>query len=468
MKNTIILSALAIVFCYTLARGQSYKVAQALAVSGGGRTTSASYRSVVNMGQPIIGKVWSQYHSLGSGFIYQVDNLMHGRVFTYHLTEGWNMISVPCKVPDYWKTVLFPQASSEAFTYEGSYEIKDTLKTGIGYWVKFDSGYEQTTDWGIAVVQESIDVVTGWNMIGSISSPVLTSSITAIGTSIASEYFRYDGGYQTTDVIEPGEGYWIKVSADGILVVCDTTEWRAFPKSESKQGVLAGFNTLTIFDAKGRQQVLYFGSRPYESFSQEYYELPPIPPDGVFDARFVSQRMLEVYPDNVIEPIEFSIQIRSAHYPLTVTWHKVDVTTGRTILIDASGEEKFKDIVLDNDREIKINNPNVTALTLRIEGTEAVPNKFCLCQNYPNPFNPTTMIQFDLPEASLVTLKVYNVLGQDVATLVDRVEMEEGGEKVEFDASALSSGMYFYRLIVLNQKGNRIVFRDAKKMMLIR
>ncbi|MDP2209377.1 MAG: T9SS type A sorting domain-containing protein, partial [Bacteroidota bacterium] len=75
-----------------------------------------------------------------------------------------------------------------------------------------------------------------------------------------------------------------------------------------------------------------------------------------------------------------------------------------------------------------------------------IPEKFALNQNYPNPFNPTTTIQFDLPKASFVTLKVYNVLGQEVAILVNE-KREAGRYEVEFNASALSSSVYFYRLV---------------------
>jgi hypothetical protein len=77
----------------------------------------------------------------------------------------------------------------------------------------------------------------------------------------------------------------------------------------------------------------------------------------------------------------------------------------------------------------------------------AIPTVYGLSQNYPNPFNPTTLISFDLPEASLVTLTVYNMLGQEVMTLLNAESFEAGAEnEVEFDASALTSGVYFYRI----------------------
>lgn len=75
-----------------------------------------------------------------------------------------------------------------------------------------------------------------------------------------------------------------------------------------------------------------------------------------------------------------------------------------------------------------------------------IPDNFVMHQNYPNPFNPTTTIEFSLPEDAIVTLKVYNMLGQEVATLINREELSYGPEYVSFDASSLSSGVYIYRL----------------------
>jgi hypothetical protein len=83
-----------------------------------------------------------------------------------------------------------------------------------------------------------------------------------------------------------------------------------------------------------------------------------------------------------------------------------------------------------------------------------------LKQNYPNPFNPSTTISFNLPQASEVTLKVYNMLGQEVVTLLNS-RMSSGIQTIKFDASNLASGMYIYRL----QAGSNI---QTKKMMLIK
>ncbi|MBK9097425.1 MAG: T9SS type A sorting domain-containing protein [bacterium] len=96
-----------------------------------------------------------------------------------------------------------------------------------------------------------------------------------------------------------------------------------------------------------------------------------------------------------------------------------------------------------------------------------LPNSFVLYQNYPNPFNPSTVIKYQLPLSGNVTLKVYDLLGREVATLVDEFK-PAGSYEVEFDASSnsgsvrnLTSGIYFYKL----QSEN---FNETKKMMLLK
>ncbi len=83
--------------------------------------------------------------------------------------------------------------------------------------------------------------------------------------------------------------------------------------------------------------------------------------------------------------------------------------------------------------------------TTSVGKTENTITDYILSQNYPNPFNPTTMINFQIPNTGFVSLKVYNVIGSEVATLVNKV-MESGSYNISFDGSQLNSGIYFYTL----------------------
>jgi hypothetical protein len=90
----------------------------------------------------------------------------------------------------------------------------------------------------------------------------------------------------------------------------------------------------------------------------------------------------------------------------------------------------------------------------------SAPVDFELFQNYPNPFNPSTSIKYSIPKSVLVTLKIYDVLGKEITTLVNEKE-EAGLHKIEFNPTNLSSGVYFY---TLKTEG----FLQTKKMILIR
>jgi hypothetical protein len=105
--------------------------------------------------------------------------------------------------------------------------------------------------------------------------------------------------------------------------------------------------------------------------------------------------------------------------------------------------------------------PNGVAVAVTaVEAMKTVPSDYSLLQNYPNPFNPSTMIKYALPADGMVTLKVYNSLGAEVAALVSGTQAS-GMHEVSFNASGLSSGIYFYTL----RSG---AFTKTQRMMLLK
>ncbi|MBU2492920.1 MAG: T9SS type A sorting domain-containing protein [Bacteroidetes bacterium] len=101
-----------------------------------------------------------------------------------------------------------------------------------------------------------------------------------------------------------------------------------------------------------------------------------------------------------------------------------------------------------------------TEMTVDVEDTETLPSSYSLYQNYPNPFNPTTNIKFSIPQSGIVTLKIFNVLGQEVAVLNNNF-LQAGTHNFSFDAGNLSSGVYIYQITANN-------FVSSKKMLLIK
>jgi hypothetical protein len=268
------------------------------------------------------------------------------------INEGWNMVSLPLIVTDPRKATQYPTASSKAFGYHGAYTIAETLEYSTGYWIKFGNA-ESVNITGYRFEKDTISVQQGWNMIGSISTPIAIGTITSNPSGlVTSQFYGYNGGYHTADTIDPGKAYWVKVSQAGLLIL-----------------------SSTIVSSSGRIQIVPTSEQP-----------PPAPGEG---------------PGTVNE----------------------------------------------------------------------IPQNFSLKQNYPNPFNPTTTINFDLPVESKVMLKIYDMLGQEVATLINGA-LEAGYKSVEFDASKLSSGVYFYRLSVGGRSQtadlNTSSYTEQHKMLLLK
>jgi aminopeptidase N len=385
------------------------------------------------------------------------------------VSAGWNMVSIPFSVIDPQTTTIFPTAISSAFTYEGgpNYIVSDSLLKGKGYWIKFASNQSQEII-GSAPMADTVDVVEGWNMIGSTLNTVHVGSIQTLPEGIvSSNYFEYASSYKVVDSLRLGKGYWVKISQAGKLILDGAN---TFKKNLSSENNLQSLNKIIIRDSKNNQQTLYFGKYSGE-IKIEKYDLPPTPPIGSFDVRFQSGRYLEVVKGQAIE--SFPIHISSDNYPLTLEWNIKQSDVYSTIVI---GNKK---ISLNGNGEFQIPESSIrdqeklSQIVLQLNGVKELPGEFTLEQNYPNPFNPSTVIDYSLPVDCWVKLKVFDVLGQEVKTLVDGYQ-DAGYHRVSFSIedesmSNISSGLYFYRLQIRNysgELGNQFI--STRKMLLLR
>jgi hypothetical protein len=134
----------------------------------------------------------------------------------------------------------------------------------------------------------------------------------------------------------------------------------------------------------------------------------------------------------------------------------------------AAGEERVATITFSVDHSAPvrqeqtltfiIGNARGESWTKEITVAVAAPERFELFQNYPNPFNPTTTISYQLPVASCISLKIFNLLGQEVATLVEGEQLA-GLHQATWEARGIASGVYVYQLVARFSDGSRSVSR---------
>ena len=131
--------------------------------------------------------------------------------------------------------------------------------------------------------------------------------------------------------------------------------------------------------------------------------------------------------------------------------------------IDSSGTTIFSRNIVINDIITDVDDNGGNHINNKNKKNE-IPKVYSLSQNYPNPFNPATIINYQLPKASKVLLKIYDLTGREIKTLVNE-EQPAGNYKVNFDASRLASGVYFYRITAT---GGASSFVQTKKMILMK
>ncbi|MBI3194946.1 MAG: hypothetical protein HYZ34_10850 [Ignavibacteriae bacterium] len=157
------------------------------------------------------------------GALYGIDTTsftVYSDSMTIYLSPDWNLVSLPMLVADNKVRSLFPRAVSTAFTYSKKYQRSDSLQVGRGYWLKFGNEDSIVLN-GVPILAETISVIQGWNMIGSISVPIEKSSVESLpGGIISSPFIGLDCGYSGCDAyIRPGKSYWVKVTENGKIIL---------------------------------------------------------------------------------------------------------------------------------------------------------------------------------------------------------------------------------------------------------
>lgn len=353
---------------------------------------------------------------------------------------GWTMISLPFKFMNMLPDVIFPGLISPIYEYLNGYNIVDVVKLSKGYWAKFNIKFHLTLCGEIADT-DSIVLKAGWNLIGPVNGDMdLTLVYTVPADIISSMFFGFNNGYFIEKVLKAGKGYWVKSKTDGTLHI----RQQGIPLARTESAIpIPGeqLGEVVITDNHSRQVSLFLSNR---NIDLNGYDMPPMPPAGIFDARFSSDRFVEILNGQSLE-----IRLTSASYPVRIRSKELYAR-----IKTAPGQPGT---VLTPDDEFVITDPNITSIYIEAEQS---PSTYQLFQNYPNPFNPATNIKFYIPEKNTVSLVIYDHLGQKVAELLNG-EVEQGFHIIPWNAGGYASGVYFYEL-------RTPVYSQVKKLILLK
>jgi len=377
------------------------------------------------------------------------DSITDQTTFTLSVivSNGWNMVSIPginpegMDVGNWW-----PDLIGQVFKFLPGfgYSPVTTTSTTEGYWLKNDGPTVYNFPAIEIVTHDPIAVSGGWNLIGGYEDVVdVNTLITNPEGQLVLPIYEYvaGSGYAAATTLDPGYGYWVKVTANCNIIIPDVV-------TKAGSGELPAYfkkdwGKIKITDAAGNNFALYGVDG---EVNLDNYELPPLPPTGVFDIRYRSGRVAEH-----INSSGQTIEMRGVAYPVTVRVEGMDVT-----LRDITGREV--NAKLKSGEEVVIRDQRIEKLIVE---AEAIPTVYALEQNYPNPFNPSTVIEFSLPEdVEQVKLSIYNALGEKLAELVNG-SLTAGKYSYMWNAQNVATGMYIYEL-----RTDKYV--SVKKMILLR
>ena len=361
------------------------------------------------------------------------------------VTEGWNMVSVPGVNPGgQGVSTWWPNRNTLADVYRWTttYDPVTLTAPREGYWMLHTGAQTYNYPAIQIVAHDPIALTAGWNMIGGYENTPLVSGLTTTPANliVTGTVYGWTGTYSNATNLVPGFGYWVLSNGNGVINSPTVADG---PAKIVAQDDKSEWGKITITDASGKSYTLYSVNG---EVNLDQYQMPPLPPAGMFDVRYGSNRKAENLKEN-----NQTIEMRGLVYPVTVRAEKMDLKlqdeTGKVINVNLKAGE---DLVISD----------ATIQKLKVSG-ESIPTVYALEQNYPNPFNPSTKIEFSIPEdVNNVTLTIYNTLGQKVAELVNS-KMEAGKYSYVWNASDVATGLYIYEL-------RTDKFVSVKKMILLK
>ncbi len=362
-----------------------------------------------------------------------IDVQADSTVRTIPLADGWSLVAVPLQTeaPSFG-AVLSPCFSGFFFEPGVGYQPVadgDPLPPGQGLFANCSGGSVEVT--GTRVDTPTVAVESGWNLVGPFADPVAVGSVGSTPEGIVqTPFFGFAGGYQAADTLRPGRGYWVKATESGTL---DLSGGGNAAASVATGGSQPGRRAqpevrLRWTDATGRSATLRLAAEA-SGPERARHALPPVPPSGMFDVRFEGGWSLAAGPGL------HAVETQGLRPPVTVEW--VGAREGWSVRLRQEGTEA----------RLTPASPSVTLSTAEdiAVGLEAGPTTFRLERPAPNPASERAALEYALPEPTEVNIGVYDVLGRQVAQVVD-ARKTTGQHRAELRTASLPSGTYFVRM----------------------
>ena len=318
-------------------------------------------------------------------------------------------------------------------------------------------------------------------------------SLAGGGTNYAGYSWEYSSSF-TKGTLNPGEVYSNLVPAipastspaDGTknLPTSTTLSWNTVATAVSydlqvsddatfittlsvQNGLTATSKEITSLDAGKKIYWRVRGNNATGSsgYSSKYSFSTILQTPTTLDASSSASKNNLTWIDNSTNETGFEIERKngdanSSNAFSSVATVAADIKTYSDQNVTAGSTYTYQVRAVNSNSESNYSNAATVSTTTAVEKNEQIPTEFKLDQNYPNPFNPTTVISYSIPENSFVQLKIYDLLGNVITTLVSE-NQNTGIYKITFDGSNLTSGIYFYQLITPK-------YTNTKKLMLVK
>ncbi len=391
------------------------------------------------------------------------------------IKKGWNMLSLPVRPSNPSIAVVYPNSMNRnalVFFPSGWEQTEKTLVPGEGFFIRYNNFIDSNFS-GAKISQispeygDKVRIFNGWNLIGALSVPTAVSNISFVNRTENApadivegmrqyvkkyDYYAYepDKGYYPVNNLLPGLGYFIKVgyknddpanktvanNIEAYLKITPNTA-KAFANDNSdKYSVLNNSTEIKISDNAQKSTSVYLTNDTELEVAN--FEMPPVFGDYCFDARFNNNTKISKNEKSML-------QLNAVDYPISLTAKNAD---SDLFFYDAMTNELLGVIAKNSGKNIEVKSTRGNKINVVKSDIEF--------NAYPNPVVSSAKVNYTVPEEGMVTVKLFDALGNEVAVLVNSY-LTANNYTVDMNAANLTSGTYLLKVNVGNYSAVRSI-----------